>query len=45
MERLIKGYTGVGTKARVAEPGTVQLSQGKAIRVVDKPQSLKRASL
>jgi hypothetical protein len=36
MERLIKGYIGVGTKVRVVKPGTVQLSPGKAIRAVDR---------
>ena len=36
VERLIKGYVGVTTKVRVVEPGTVQRSQGKAVRVIDK---------
>ena len=36
VERLIKGYIGVTTKVRVVEPGTVQRSQGKAVRVIDK---------
>ena len=36
MERLIKGYVGVSAKVRVLEPGGVQRSQGKAVRVVDK---------
>jgi len=36
VERLIKGYIGVSTKVRVVEPGTVQRSQGKAVRVIDK---------
>ncbi len=36
MERHIKGYIGVTTRVRVVEPGTVQRSQGKAVRVVDK---------
>jgi phenylacetate-CoA ligase len=36
VERLIKGYIGVSAKVRVVEPGTVQRSQGKAVRVIDK---------
>jgi phenylacetate-CoA ligase len=36
VERLIKGYVGVTTKVRVVEPGTIQRSQGKAVRVIDK---------
>jgi phenylacetate-CoA ligase len=36
MERHIKGYIGVSTRVRVVEPGTVQRSQGKAVRVIDK---------
>jgi phenylacetate-coenzyme A ligase PaaK-like adenylate-forming protein len=36
MERFIKGYIGVSTKVRVVKAGTVQRSQGGAIRVVDK---------
>jgi phenylacetate-CoA ligase len=36
LERSIKGYIGVSTKVRVVEPGTVQRSQGKAVRVIDK---------
>jgi len=36
MERQIKGYIGVTTRVRVVEPGTVQRSQGKAVRVIDK---------
>ncbi|MGH8759563.1 MAG: phenylacetate--CoA ligase PaaK [Burkholderiales bacterium] len=36
MERQIKGYIGVSTRVRVVEPGTVQRSQGKAVRVIDK---------
>ena len=36
VERSIKGYIGVSTKVRVVEPGTVQRSQGKAVRVIDK---------
>src|SRR5882724_7047034 len=36
VERSIKGYIGVSTKVHVVEPGTVQRSQGKAVRVIDK---------
>jgi phenylacetate-CoA ligase len=36
VERLIKGFIGVSTKVRVVEPGTVQRSQGKAVRVIDR---------
>jgi phenylacetate-CoA ligase len=36
MERHIKGYIGVSTRVRVVEPGTLQRSQGKAVRVIDK---------
>jgi phenylacetate-CoA ligase len=36
VERLIKGYIGVSAKVHVVEPGTVQRSQGKAVRVIDK---------
>jgi len=36
LERSIKGNIGVSTKVRVVEPGTVQRSQGKAVRVIDK---------
>jgi phenylacetate-CoA ligase len=36
IERLIKGLIGVSTTVRVVEPGTVQRSQGKAVRVIDK---------
>jgi phenylacetate-CoA ligase len=36
MERQIRGYIGVTTRVRVVEPGTVQRSQGKAVRVIDK---------
>ncbi len=36
IERLIKGTIGISTTVRVVEPGTVQRSQGKAVRVVDK---------
>jgi len=36
MERQIKGYIGVTSRVRVVEPGTIQRSQGKAVRVIDK---------
>jgi phenylacetate-CoA ligase len=36
MERLIKGTIGVSAKVRVAEPGELPRSQGKAVRVIDK---------
>ena len=36
VERSIKGTIGVSTKVHVVEPGTVQRSQGKAVRVIDK---------
>src|SRR5882724_837001 len=36
VERLIKGLIGVSTKVQVVEPGTLQRSQGKAGRVIDK---------
>ena len=36
VERLIKGLIGVSTSVRVVEPGTLQRSQGKAVRVIDK---------
>jgi len=36
VERLIKGTIGISTTVRVVEPGTVQRSQGKAVRVIDK---------
>ena len=36
VERLIKGFIGVSTTVRVVEPGAVQRSQGKAVRVIDK---------
>ena len=36
VQRLIKGLIGVSTTVRVVEPGTVQRSQGKAVRVIDK---------
>ena len=38
VERLIKGLIGVSTKVQVVEPGTLQRSQGKAVRVIDKRQ-------
>jgi len=38
IERQIKGFVGVSIKVRVVEPGTVQRSQGKAVRVIDKRQ-------
>ena len=36
IEQLIKGTIGISTTVRVVEPGTVQRSQGKAVRVIDK---------
>src|SRR5262249_35378371 len=36
VERAIKGYIGVSARVRVVEPETVQRSQGKAVRVIDK---------
>jgi phenylacetate-CoA ligase len=36
VERLIKGLIGVSTRVRVVEPDTLQRSQGKAARVIDK---------
>jgi phenylacetate-CoA ligase len=36
VQRLIRGYIGLGTTVRVVEPGTVARSQGKAVRVIDK---------
>jgi len=36
VERLIKGTIGVSAKVRVAEPGELPRSQGKAVRVIDK---------
>ena len=36
VERHIKGLIGVSTRVRVMEPQTLQRSQGKAIRVIDK---------
>ncbi len=35
-EHLIKSYIGVGTNVRVLEPGTIERSQGKAKRVIDR---------
>jgi phenylacetate-CoA ligase len=36
VERQIKGYIGVSATVRVVEPATLQRSQGKAVRVIDK---------
>ncbi len=36
VERLIKGLIGVSTTVHVVEPDTLQRSQGKAVRVIDK---------
>jgi len=36
VERLIKGLIGVSTKVQIVEPDTLQRSQGKAVRVIDK---------
>jgi phenylacetate-CoA ligase len=36
VERLIKGLIGVSTRVQVVEPATLQRSQGKAVRVIDK---------
>ncbi len=36
VERLIKGLIGVSTAVHVVEPNTLQRSQGKAVRVIDK---------
>jgi phenylacetate-CoA ligase len=36
VERHIKGLIGVSAKVRIAEPGELPRSQGKAVRVVDK---------
>ena len=36
VERLIKGLIGVSTTVKVVEPETLQRSQGKAVRVIDK---------
>ena len=35
-EHLIKGYVGISASVRVLEPGTIERSQGKAKRVVDR---------
>jgi phenylacetate-CoA ligase len=35
-EQLIKGYVGVTATVRVLEPGTIERSQGKAQRVIDR---------
>ena len=35
-EQLIKGYVGVTATVRVLEPGTIERSQGKAKRVIDR---------
>jgi phenylacetate-CoA ligase len=35
-ERLIKSYIGVSAAVRVVDPGTIERSQGKANRVIDK---------
>jgi phenylacetate-CoA ligase len=35
-EHLIKGFVGVTTTVRVVEPGTIERSQGKAKRVIDR---------
>jgi phenylacetate-CoA ligase len=35
-DHLIKAYIGVSTNVRVLEPGTIERSQGKAKRVIDK---------
>jgi phenylacetate-CoA ligase len=35
-ERLIKAYVGITASVRIAEPGTLARSQGKAKRVIDK---------
>ena len=35
-EQLIKGFVGVTTNVRVVEPGTIERSQGKAKRVIDR---------
>jgi phenylacetate-CoA ligase len=35
-EQLIKGYVGVTAAVRVLEPGTIERSQGKAKRVIDR---------
>jgi phenylacetate-CoA ligase len=35
-EQLIKGFVGVSATVRVVEPGTIERSQGKAKRVIDR---------
>jgi phenylacetate-CoA ligase len=35
-EHLIKAYVGVTATVRVLEPGTIERSQGKAKRVIDR---------
>jgi phenylacetate-CoA ligase len=35
-EQLIKGYVGISAAVRVLEPGTIERSQGKAKRVIDR---------
>ena len=45
VERLIKGTIGISTTVRVVEPGTVQRSQGKAVRVIDKRPKVLRSTL
>jgi phenylacetate-CoA ligase len=35
-DHLIKAYIGLSTTVRVVEPGTIERSQGKAKRVIDK---------
>ena len=35
-KHLIKGYVGVTCAVRVVEPGTIERSQGKAKRVIDR---------
>jgi len=35
-EQLIKGFVGVATTVRVVEPGTIERSQGKGKRVIDR---------
>jgi phenylacetate-CoA ligase len=35
-DHLIKAYIGISTTVRVLEPGTIERSQGKAKRVIDR---------
>jgi phenylacetate-CoA ligase len=35
-EHLIKGYVGISATVRVVAPGSIERSQGKAKRVIDK---------